>query len=331
MPDSSERHIKIYDLTIGPARVRQSPPSKCEASDFVDLRNAVKNEATKRTPPSDEEDGRGRRLFLMDMEIHRHHVAFVWTLADPTAAAQIYMKRGGTELRAAAKDNDEDVALSAHMVVDFDVSQGAMHYRVALEDHEGVSRSRIQRLFQKLLQEHMPSVTAVSEDGIAKSGPPRVRLEAHPGRLIRETETKPVEIEVVKRTPRQTLTADMADPFYEAIDRRVFRLARGGAFAELRARAVAKANELLGRFPGYRIRIRWRDANDPNRRDEVTEIEPQDQPELLLERALTLTVHLTGLHNLPQATSTIVTPLAARMLAAIRDLEEEDAKGAHRR
>jgi hypothetical protein len=232
MPDHSERYIKIYDLTVCPARVHGSPPTMLETSDFDRLSRAVKAAAAARTPLGDDEDSRGRKLYLMDMDVGRNHVTLVWTLADPNAAAQMYLKRGGTGLRAAAKDDDEDVALSAHMVINFDVPQNTMRYRVALEDHEGVSRTRIQALFQTLLQENLPSVTAVLAEGVTKPGPPRVHLDAHPGRLMGQTATKPVTIDVVKLTRRRTMTAGVSDAYYQAMDRRVFKLARDGAVAE---------------------------------------------------------------------------------------------------
>lgn len=331
MPDHSERYIKIYDLTVSPARVHGSPSTMLKASDFDRLSRAVKAAAAARVPLGDDEDSRRRKLYLMDMDVRRHHVTLVWTLADPNAAAQMYLKHGGTGLRAAPKDDDEDVALSAHMVIDFDVPQNTMRYRVALEDHEGVSRTRIQVLFQTLLQENMPSVTAVLAEGVTKPGPPRVHLDAHPGRLIGQTATKPVEIDVVKLTPRRTMTAGTSDPFYQAMDRRVFKLGRDGAVAELRDRAIEKARELRRDYPEHTIRIRWQDPHNPDNKKEVTRLDPLDRPERLLERAMTREVHLSGFRNLPQATNTIVARLADRMLEAIRETAAEDARTAKRR
>ena len=250
-----------------------------------------------------------------------------WLIAS--AAAQMYLKRRAMELRAAAKADDEDVALSAHMVVDFDVPEGSMRYRTALEDHEGISRSRVQDLFQRLLRNYLPPVEAVLEEGITKVGPAKVNLDAHPGRLIRDTSAKPVEIDVVKLTRRKALAADSVDPFYQSVERRVFRLGRDGPFAELRAQAMAKVQELRNIHPDHRIRIRWRDPT-ANSIDEVTQLDPLDRPERLLERALTRTVQLGGFRNLPDATSNIIPRLADRMLACLRETADEDRKPRHR-
>jgi hypothetical protein len=327
MPDQTERYVKIYDLTICPARAHGAPPSKCEPSDFGPLRDAVKAAAAANSPLCDEADERGRRLFLMDADVHGRssHVVFVWTLADPSAAAQMFLKRGIMELRSAAKDDDEDVALSAHMVIDFDVAPESMRYRAALEDHEGISRSRIQSLFQTLLQDHMAPVVAFLEDGITKVGPPKVVLDAHPGRVIKDTSAKPVEIDVVKLTRRGALVADTLDPYYQSVERRVFKLARDGLAAELRTRALEKVWELREIHPGHRIRIRWRDPEKAGI-DEITQLDPLDQPERLLERALTRTVRLGGFRSLPDATNTIVPRLAERMLASLRETAADDAK-----
>ena len=327
MPDKSERYVKIYDLTICPARAQGAPPSKCEPSDFASLCAAVLVAAESGVPLSDNEDERGQRLFLMDMQVHGRdrHVVLVWTLADPNASPQMFLKRQAMMLRPAEKDDDEDVAVSAHMVIDFEVPVGSMRYRTALEDHEGIPRLRIQRLFQALLQSHMPPVTAVLEDGLTRVGPPKVVLNAHPGRLIADTSAKPVEIDVVKLTPRKALVADAVDPFYQSVDRRVFKLVRDGLVEELRMRAVEKVRELRHDFPDHRIRIRWRDP-ETNGIDEVTQLDPLDRPERLLERAMTRTVLLSGFLNLPEATNKVVVRLAKRMLETLRQTAAEDAR-----
>lgn len=327
MPDHSERHVTIYDLTIAPARARDAPATRCEPADFANLRDAVKAASAAKAPLSDDTDERGRRLFLMDMEIHgrARNVVLVWTLSDPGAAAQMYLKRDAMVLRAAAKDDDEDVALSSHMVIDLDVPNGSMRYPTALEDHEGIARLRVQKLFQAALQKYMLPVTAVLEDGLVKVGPPKVIMAAHPGRLIGDSALKPIEIDTFKLTPRRALVADDADFFYQAIDRRVFKLARDGPVAELRERALAKVRELRGAHPDHRIRIRWRDA-DTETPDEITQLYPLDRPERLLERALTRTVLLGGFRNLPDATNIIVARLAERMLQALQDIAAEDGQ-----
>lgn len=328
MPDHSERHVTIYDLTIAPARARDAPPTRCEPADFVKLRDAVKSAAAAKTPMCDDADERGRKLFLMDMEVHnrRRHVVFVWTLSDPGAAAQMYLSREAMVLRAAEKDDDEDVALSSHMVIDLDVPPGWMRYPTALEDHEGIARLRTQKLFQTVLQTYMPPVTAVLEDGLVKVGAPKVILAAHPGRLIGDSGLKPVQIDTFKLTPRRALVADDADYFYQAIDRQVFKRTRDGPVAELRDRALAKVRELRGVQPDHRIRIRWRDEADSEAADEITELDPLDRPERLLERALTRTVLLSGFRHLPDATNIIIARLAERMLQTLRDITAEDAK-----
>jgi hypothetical protein len=267
----------------------------------------------------------------MDMRVGRQHVTFVWTLADPNTAAQVYLKRDGTGLRTAEKYDDEDVALSAHMVIYFAMPQNVMRYRVALEDHEGISRSRIQPLFQTLLQQCLPSVIGVTEEGTPKTGAPRVLLDAHEGRLMRDTENKPAAIEVIKLTPRRTMVADAADAYHQTSDRRYFKLVREGAPAELRDLMVAKARELRGEFPDYNIRIRWESPDDPNHRTEVTRIDPLQDPRTLLERATTRDILIDGFHNLPQATDKIVQRLADRMLDELRATVTEDEAIARRR
>lgn len=262
----------------------------------------------------------------MDMQLHERHnwMAMVWTLADPSTAAQMYLSRSAAALRAAAKSDDEDVAVSAHLVVDFEVSSGALRYPAALEDHENLSRLRIQLLFQKLLQNYLPTVTADVAEGVGKTGQPKIILDAHPGRKISGTDLKPVELELIKQTPRKQMTASHVDPFVQSIERRIFKLVHEGSAAELREAALAYVKGLRGRFPQHRIRIRWRDPADKVDTGSVTLIEPGDRPERLLERALTRTEHLDGFRGLPDATQTVNVRLALRMVESLRTVAAED-------
>jgi len=327
MADQTERFITLYDLGIAPSHIHGRPLTERKPEDFRPLRDAVKAAAKAKKMLCDNPDSSGRRLYLMDMDIHerKKHLVFVWTLTDPNTAAQMYLNRSQLDLRPATKSDDEDVAISAHMIVDFDVPLNSMRYPTALEDHEGLARTRVQKLLQDLLQKHMPPVTAIISDGVEKTNPPKVIMDARPGRIMGKTELAPVEIELIKLTPRRTMTADAADPYYQASERRVFKLAKQGALADLRDQAIAFVRKLRSERPDHTIRIRWRDPDDPQE-SEVTKLDPLDRPERLLERALTRTVHLTGFRGLPDATDKVVQRLADRMVEALRSAVSEDAK-----
>lgn len=263
----------------------------------------------------------------MDMELNKskNYVTFVWTLTDPNTARQMYLNRKKFELRPADKDEEEDVAISSHMVIDLGVPQNHKRYPVALEDHEHLSRSRIQKFLQDLMVDHMPPVTAVISEGVEKSGPPKVIMDAHPGRIMSRTDLAPAEIDLVLRTPRRAMVADDVDPYRQVVERRVFKLVRDGPMAELRQAAVDFVTQLRQKFPKHVIRVRWRDPDEPQRA-EVTKVDPLQRPEALLERALTRTIHLTGFRGLPDATEKIVTRLATRMLEELRRAIAEDAR-----
>ncbi len=262
----------------------------------------------------------------MDFQLHEREnwMAMVWLVADPSAAAQMYLSRNAAALRVAAKNDDEDVAISAHLVIDFGVPSGAMRYPAALEDHETVSRLRIQSLFQKLLKQYLPSVTAEVAEGVGKTGEPKLIMDAHPGRKITGTDLKPFEIELIKQTPRQQMTASHVDPFVQSVERRLFKLVHDGTAAQLRAGAVSYATKLRGLFPEHRIRIRWRDPDNRADAGATTIVEPGERPERLLERALTRTEHLEGFRGLPEATPTVISRLAQRMLESLRAMAVED-------
>jgi hypothetical protein len=328
MADHTERFVTLYDLGIAPKGVHGRPFSERTPEDFRPLRDAVKAAAAAKKMLCDQPDSNGRRLYLMDMEVYekKKYMVLVWTLTDPNTAAQMYLSRSQLALRPAAKNDDEDVAVSSHMVVDFDVPQNSTRYPIALEDHEGIPRWRVQKVFQELLQNHMPVVSVVVGDGIEKSNPPKIYMDARPGRVMQKTDLKPVEIEVVKLTPRKVMIADSADPYVEASERRVFKLVREGVLAEIRDEAVAFVKKLRKKNPNHTIRVRWRDPDNPSD-SEVTKLDPLDErPERLLERALTRTVHLSGFRGLHDATDKIVTRLADRMLEALREVVSEDAR-----
>ena len=326
MPDRTARYVTVYDLSIAPARVHGSPTTQQTPEDFRLLRNAVKSTAAAMDLLGDDADRAGRRLYLMDMEVYPRakSVYFVWTLADPLMAAQVYMKRGKASLRPAIKDEDEDVALSAHLVIDFDVSAGVTHYPAGLEDHEGISRSRIQALLQRLLQDYMPDVVAVLDEGIEKPGRPKLIMTSHEGRPIKATDLKPMEIELIKQRPRRAMMASSGPMYYEVSERRVLKLAHDGTPATLRAAVVKFVTNLRRNYPDHRIRVRWRDPENREEPGEVTQLDPLERPERLLERALTRTEYLEGFRSLPDATNTIIARLADRMLEVVRAVAEEE-------
>lgn len=325
--DATERFITLYDLGIAPSHIHGRPLTERRLEDFRPLRVAVKAAAEAKRMLCDNPDSRGRRLYLMDMDIHerKKHLVFVWTLTDPNTAAQMYLNRSQLRLRPATKSDDEDVAISAHMIVDFDVPLNSLLYPTALEDHEGLARTRVQKLLQELLQRHMPPVTAVISDGVEKTNPPKVIMDARPGRIMGTTKLAPVEIELIKLTPRRTMTAGAVDLYYQVSERRVFKLAMQGALADLHDQAIAFVRKQRSAYPDHTIRIRWRDPDDPQE-TEITKLDPLDRPERLLERALTRTVHLTGFRGLPDATDKVVQRLADSMVNALRKVVLEDAK-----
>ncbi len=327
MADHTERFITLYDFGIAPARVHSTPLTERKPEDFRPLRDAAKAATAANKPLGDAADPSGRRLYLMDMEIHERsaYIVLVWTLTDPNTAAQMYMNRRRGGLRPAAKSDDEDVAISSHMVIDFDVPQNSMRYPTALEDHEGIARTRVQKYLQDLLQQYMPPVTAIVGEGIEKTNPPKIVMDARPGRIMGKTGLSPVEIEVITLSPRKVMVADSADIYYQASERRVFKLAREGRLSDIRDEAMGFVRKLRKNNPDHTIRIRWRDPDNP-RDSEVTKVDPIDRPERLLERALTRTVHLTGFRNLPDATDKIVQRLADRMVEALREAVSEDAR-----
>jgi len=327
MADHTERFVTLYDFGIAPARIHSTPLTERKPEDFRPLRDAVKAATASKKPLGDTSDPSGKCLYLMDMEIHEraNYIVMVWTLTDPNTAAQMYMNRNKSDLRPAAKNEDEDVATSAHMIIDFSVPQNSMRYPTALEDHEGIARTRVQKFLQELLQQYMPPVTAIVGEGIEKTNPPKIVMDARPGRIMGKTSLSPVEIEVIRLTSRKQMIADSADLYYQASERRIFKLARQGLLSELRDEAIAFVHKLRKSSPDHTIRIRWRDPDDP-RDAEVTKVDPMDRPERLLERALTRTVHLTGFRNLPDATDKVVQRLAERMVEALRAAVSEDAR-----
>jgi hypothetical protein len=266
----------------------------------------------------------------MDMEIQprKKAVFFVWTLADPNAAAQMYLNRGQARLRSAAKADDEDVAISSHLVIDFDVLPGMMRYPTGFEDNEGISRTRVKAFLVSLLKDYLGEVEAVLEEGISKTGLANVIMDSRPGRLIKESELKPIEIEMVKQLPRKQMTADSRELYREISDRRILRLVREGTAQQLQRDMVLFVKRLKGQYPQHRIRVRWRDANDADGPDEVTKADPLERPERLLERALSHTVTLDGFRGLPDATASVLPTLAERMLQELRRIASEDRTAA---
>ncbi|WP_156963867.1 hypothetical protein [Muricoccus aerilatus] len=324
MANHTERDVKIYDFSLGVARAHGTPLAALQAVDFERLCQAVTAAAAARNHICDEADSSRRRLYLMDAKVSRRekYLCILWTLADPNTAAQMYLSRTGGRLRPAEKTDDDDVAISAHMIIDFDTDPTALRYGVGLEDHEGISRTRIQSLFDAELKKHLPEVTGITPEGQEKVGAPRLMLSAHPGQMMKEGEMIPAQIEIVRQIPRRTMVADHADPYIEISERRVLKLVREGPIEQLQTELVAFVRRLKRKYPEHRFRVRWRNSVSP----EVvgtTQVEPQERPERLLERAMTRTVTLSGFRNLPDASETIVDRLASRMLGAVREVGRE--------
>jgi hypothetical protein len=234
----------------------------------------------------------------------------------------MYLSRKRGKLRPAEKTDDDDVAISAHMVIDFDTDPNALRYAVGLEDHEGLSRSRIQALLEAEIKKHVPEVTGITEEGQEKVGAPKLILSAHPGELMKAGEMIPVQIDVVRQTPRRTMVADHVDPYVEVSERRILKLVHEGTAEQLREGLVRFVRRLKGQYPQHRFRVKWTSDASP---DVVgtTEVQPGERPERLLERALTRTVNIAGFRNLPDASEKIVDRLANRMLDVVREIGKE--------
>jgi len=317
MPDKDERWIAIYEMVVHPARARGRPPAPISLGSLELLLAAVKLAAAKDEPIKDEQDQRGRYLFLQDMEISTAATAaaFVWTLGNLAASAPVLHRVIGNRLRTVAMQPGESVAVSAHMVIDLHDPKNAMRYGVGLEDIDGISRSRVENLLERELRK----LVTVSADvgGREKEGEPVVTFDSVPGPLMGESGKRPMEIELLKLTPRRGLTA-AAVPYYEEAKREyVFRADPSAPLDRLLAVLPTTVQDLMRQHPDHKVRVRWKTPGET--REQVTQIDPTQRAEALLERALTSSACITDLgFEMPGAVPTVDSRLVKRILEVLR-------------
>lgn len=287
MPDQYERWVSSYEMVIHPARVHGRPNAPLSVDALSVIQQAVREAAAIGKPISDEIDRSGRYLFLQDMVVSPKdkRAALLWTIGNKFAAAPVFHNVETSELRTAEMKVGEALAYSAHMVIDFSDPTGTWRYPVALEDIDGISRSRTSELLQRELRK-ISSVTAVVE-GHPKSGLPTVVMNSMPGALMKNGRNRPVMIEVISLRPRTAITADDVSFFVEAKDEYVYKPIPLSTTDELVSALPDFVEELREKHKGYRIRVRWKSDDDEKVRS--TQIEPSQRAETLLERAMTRT------------------------------------------
>jgi hypothetical protein len=324
MPSATHRFITIRELSLAPARKRGSPPALLTAEMFRPLFSAVKAASENRAPLHGKPDARGRRLYLMHMTLDEQEksAALLWTLADPTAAEQLFLSEATFELSAVERPPDHVPAVSAHMVIDFSV-QPAHRLAVAMEDHEGIGSSAVVAALQEILRETLPEITAVTETGNSKQGEPKVVLVSYAGKRIADSDLTVRQIELVRLARSKAIRADSSDEFYEASSQRVFRPTTKSTTEKLRDAAIRWAGRLRSEHPKDRVRIVWRDPKGVEK-DAVTQVEENQHVDGLLDRALARMLTLEGFTALPSASTTVVEPLRERMLKALREVLAEE-------
>jgi hypothetical protein len=290
MPDRNERWVSMYEMVVHPARVHGRPPAPLSVDVLSVLQRAVREAARIRQPISDGRDSTGRYLFLQDMQVSQRNgtVVLLWTLGNEFAAVPMFHNTSTSELRPAEMFENEVVATSAHMVIDITDPEQSWRYPVAMEDVDGISRGRTSRLLQAELQK-ITEVTAVV-DGYPKPGKPAVSLSSVPGPLMGNGRQRPVAIEVLRLRPRRSLDADDANPFVESRDELIFRAVPAAPTARLLDALPNIVRRLRRERPGSRVRVRWKSDDDDKLR--LTQIDPGQRAEQLLERAMTRTVQI---------------------------------------
>lgn len=324
MPNARERYITIREMTVYPQRRAGRPPAQFPIENLNPLLDRFQKAKEEGKPIGGVSDYRGRRLYLMDLAVSRaaKHAVILWTCADPAEATQMYMDRATYQHRAAVKPDNHDAVTSAHMVIDFSADD-SWRLPIALEDHEGISRGAIKDLLQSLLREIFGVIEVETERG-PKSGLLSLAIDSFPGIAIRGSDLQPVEIELVSAEPRRKATAANVPPFILKSDRKVFKIAATGTGAQMQELLAQKMHLLRHRHPDHRVRVRWRDPAG-NQRDRLTEIEPLQAVDDLLERALTRMEVVSGLDfDLPNATPNIVVPLAEKMVICLRRVLDEE-------
>lgn len=317
MPDKDERWLAIYEMVVYPMRARGRPPAPITIEGLKLLQKSVKEATGRNEPIKDDIDSRGRYLFLQDMEVSSRSeaAAFVWTLGNQAAAAPVFHNIQGNTLRTVDMKPGEGLAISAHMVIDLNDPNNTYRYSVGLEDIEGVSRSRVQSLFEKELRK---LITVSADVGAReKEGPPNVTLDSVPGPLMGESGAYPVEIEVLRLTPRKELVASSAPLFHETKREVVFRPSPKAPLADLLDILPRMVDRLKKEYPDHRIRVRWKRPDET--RLQVTAIDATQRAEALLERALTSNVRITDLgFEMPYALPAVERRMVKRILEVLR-------------
>ncbi|MFT8491020.1 MAG: hypothetical protein ABF672_10795 [Gluconobacter oxydans] len=236
MRDAFSRNILIYDMTIWPKGTRTRPPAEIALEYFSPLQNAVRTSMETKNYLSDDADLRKRQLIVSDFILDKKNncIKIVWSLLDSNALLQVFFHGGSGEIRFAEKKDDEDPIISAHMVIYLGPEGKGTRNLVALEDEEGISRSRIRDLFQKLMETYLGEVTSVISEGVNKTGKPNIGFDAHPGKNVSGSNLIPFEIDLLKQNLRSVMCADGMDPYVETSERKVFKLVAEGSAKQLR-------------------------------------------------------------------------------------------------
>lgn len=304
-------------MVVHPSRARGRPPAPISLGALTLLRDAVKAATQKHEPIKDDEDQRGRYLFLQDMDVSTSSeaAAFVWTLGNRAASAPVFHNVQGNRLRAATMQAGDSVAVSAHMVIDLRDPLNATRYAVGLEDIEGISRSRVEALLEKELRKLI--TVAANVGGREKEGEPSVRFDSMPGTLMSKSGSRPAEIEAIKLTPRRGLVAGHEPYFSETKREFVFRADPDAPLEKLLDALPAKVRQIRKEYRDHRIRVRWKQPGET--RAKVTQIDPTQRAEALLERAMTSSACITNLgFEMPDAVPSVENRLVKRILEVLR-------------
>ncbi|WP_424140095.1 hypothetical protein [Roseomonas chloroacetimidivorans] len=251
---------------------------------------------------------------LDDLEIDQKQkvATFLFSAIDVNASDPSFRNTKTFTTRHIKKGANEGSAVAAHLVVAFDVEQNSNRYPTALEQIEGVSRSRILPMLEELLFTYCGQVT-VDNDGAPERADPRLEMQAKPSETLAQSLRSGELLGVSLLRVTRSRKLDKGQLYHEAEKAVRFKVKRTSG-------DVAKSiiSEIRGK-PEYRdlntMRVRYRRA-DGKHLTLSADTAQMDAFEKSFTRVERITVTET---DLPAAHEKINTEVASSMLDLLSD------------
>lgn len=298
MKSRNERFVGFYELSVRASRERDalaeiSPEIFQKIEEQVIFRR--KNSKDFRRKIQDDRIV----VVLDDVRVFRDKncACFLFTVADLDAADAVYRKIPNREQRIFPKGVDEGGASSAHLVVRLTPEPDTFRYPAALEDVEGVPRSRIMPLFEQVFREVCGHVTVLTEDG-SRTGDAIFELDSVHRDRLQDAAGRPIGVELVKLRPRATLDPD-GDGFTETRRSVVFKIDSDKPVSDALSSLFRIREKQKNDFLDYPLmRVRWKRPDNKTQTLSVDSLADD-----LLQRAFTRLELISGISpDMPMST-----------------------------